>query len=223
MGLKISLEKNKVVSNCKEVLREIEKIMLDVKMKPVTQAIQLGVDYAAGAPVKFAKANDRLKKATIKTKALLGYCKRGWRTTNIVKAHVVGATMYGVRVVGIKPQQLSKVRALIRSTTTSSNSGGSTTAILALQRCRDLDPAYKATTLPVLEWVERVNNAKYMADCHTVEARKTTDEHEKHKHTSLASKYRQQLDRHREAWEAQKRVVMTEADPWTKVCGPPLL
>ena len=126
----------------------------------------------------YKKANERLKKATVKTKALLGYCKRGWKTTNIVKSHVIGATMYGVRIVGIKPDQLAKVRALIRSTTTSSNSGGSTTAVLALQRCKNLDLAYRATTLPVMEWAERVNRAHYERD--------DTVKH-----------------RHRDAWEAQ--------------------
>ena len=81
----------------------------------------------------------------MKTKALLGYCKKGWRTTNIVKAHVMGATMYGARVTGVRPQELAKIRSLIRSTTSSSNSGGSATAVMALQRCKLLDPAYKAT------------------------------------------------------------------------------
>ena len=96
------------------------------KGKKITadQIFKLGVDYGAGKPIKYRKAGERLKKAAMKTKALLGYCKRGWRTTNIVKTHVIGGTMYGVKVVGIKPSSLQSVRAMIRSTTTSSNSGG---------------------------------------------------------------------------------------------------
>ena len=43
----------------------------------------------------------------------------------------------------------------------------------------------------MLEWVERVNNAKYMADQHLLDARAAIDEHEKQRHTSLANKFKQ--------------------------------
>ena len=145
--------KNKVIASDEIALVKIKKDMGElIKAENAkTQTVKLGVDYAAGQPSKYTKATERLKRATVKTKSLLGYCKKGWRTTNIVKAHVMGATMYGARVVGVRPEQLAKIRSLIRSTTSSSNSGGSATAVLALQKCRALDPAYKATSLPVIE------------------------------------------------------------------------
>ena len=99
----------------------------------------------------YRKAEERLKKTTITTKAPLGYCKKGWKTIHIVTVHVMGATMYGARVVGARPQHRAKIRTLIRSTTSSSMGGSSATA-LALQKARLLDPAYKAVGLLVLEW-----------------------------------------------------------------------
>ena len=84
-GLHISLDKNKVVSNNDAVLEKIEKKMTDVAPAndklTHSQVVKLGVDYAAGRPIKYRKAEERLKKATIKTTALLGYCKEGWPQT----------------------------------------------------------------------------------------------------------------------------------------------
>ena len=153
-GLLVSIDKNKITSNCQPVLDRLEKIMSDVapEDEPLThpQLVKLGVDYAAGKPVKYTKAKERLKKASLRTTALLGYCKKGWKTTNIVKAHVMGGTMYGARILGVKPDHLAKIRTLIRSTTTSTIGGSSATTVLALQKCKLLDPAYKAVELPIL-------------------------------------------------------------------------
>ena len=198
-GLFISIDKNKIVSNDDEVLDKIEKKMTYAKPTADSlthkQVVKLGVDYAAGRPIKYKRADERLKKATIKTKALLGYCKKGWRTTNIVKAHVMGATMYGARIMGVKPQHLAKIRALIRSTTSSTIGGSSATAVMSLQKSRLLDPAYTAIGLPVLEWAMRVNKAHYEEDARA-----------------------KQL--HKNAWEAQQRIIFTADDPWQHVCGP---
>ena len=81
-----------------------------------------------------------------------------------MKAHVIGATMYGARVIGVRPKDLQKIRTLIRSTTSSTMGGSSATAVLALQKSPYLDPAYTAIGRPVLEWAVRVNKAYYEND-----------------------------------------------------------
>ena len=92
--------------------------------------------------------------------------------------------MYGARVNGVKPQHLAKIRALIRSTTSSTIGGSSSTAVMALQRSKLLDPAYKAVGIPILEWAMRVNRAYYEND---------------EKTTCL----------HKTDWEAHKRIILT--------------
>ena len=73
----------------------------------------------------------------------------------------MGATMYGAKVIGVKPQHLATIRSLIRSTTSSTIGGSSATAVLALQKGPLVDPAFTAIGRPVLEWAVRVNKAHY--------------------------------------------------------------
>ena len=194
-GLKLSLDKNKSVTNKTTVAQILTKQMSDVKMASEKQLVKLGVDYAGGCQIKYTKANERLKKATAKRDAIMGYCKPGWKTFNVVRAHVVSAALYGATVHGVPPKQLTKIRTLMRSTTSSKAGGGSTTMVLALQKDKWADPAYRACFAPIREWAIRVNKAHYEGDATT-------------KHNMM------------QAWEAHKRVVLTAADPWNTVCGP---
>ena len=66
-GLIISNDKNKIVTNSPELNRNLEKLMADIAPSKETkeklthtQVVKLGVDYAAGQPVKYTKAAERL-------------------------------------------------------------------------------------------------------------------------------------------------------------------
>ena len=194
-GLVLSIDKNKAVTNNSEVEATLTKNLKDIRLKCTDQIVKLGVDYAAGNPISHGKAKERLKKAHDKRDAIMAYCKGGWRTFNIVRAHVVSAALYGASVHGVPPAQLLKIRTLMRSTTSTKAHGGSTTVALALQRDPYADPAYRATLAPIQEWAIRVNRAAYEKDTATTKKLST-------------------------AWEAQKRVLMTSTDPWKHICGP---
>ena len=194
-GLLLSYDKNKSVTNNTDVAARLVKRMSNIKMKTADQIVKLGVDYAAGKPVMYTKAKERLKKAQSKRNAIMSYCKGGWRIFNVVRAHVVSAAMYGATVHGVPPQQLLKIRTIMRSTTSTKAVGGSTTIVLALQRDRYADPAFRATLAPIQEWAIRVNRASYENNVPV-------------------------LKQMSQAWEAHKRVLMTATDPWQHVCGP---
>ena len=105
-GLKLSIDKNKSVSNKVEVATQLKKRLADMKMKSDAEIVKLGVDYAAGCPVKYTKAKERISRAKDKRDAIMAYCKGGWRAFNVVRAHVVSAALYGASVHGAPSKQL---------------------------------------------------------------------------------------------------------------------
>ena len=124
----------------------------------------LGVDFAAGRPVNYMRMKERLKMAMLKAAKINALSKGGWRTLNIMRAHVVSAVTYSARVNGVPNTVLEKLRTVVRTATSTRAKGGSATMDLMLQRPKFADPMYDATTLPVMEWVVRVNEAAYLGD-----------------------------------------------------------
>ena len=76
-GLKLSMDKNKSVSNKSDVATLLKKALADIRMKSDPEIVKLGVDYAAGCPIRYTKAKERLNKASGKRDAIMAYCKGG--------------------------------------------------------------------------------------------------------------------------------------------------
>ena len=148
----------------------------------------MGVDYAAGRPVTYAKNKERVSEAKTKAAKIVSLGKRGHFALNLMRSHVHASALYGTRVNGMSDKVLDDVRALTREAISTRASGGSSRIDLLLQGPKDIDLAFAANCAPLLEWAKRVNMAFYHKDSDTVNSMRTAWS------AAIASLYQDNID-----------------------------
>jgi len=166
-GLFLADDKSKLTASKAEVGQAIKEHMErshHLKIAYQANMTMLGVDYAAGKPVTYGRANQRFREAMIKGNKITVIAKGGWRLLNVMKAHVVSTVTYSEKVNGLRDATLEATRTMVRSATSTRAGGGSATVDMMLQSDKYVDPAYVANTLPLIEWATRVNFAAHRGD-----------------------------------------------------------
>ena len=129
------------------------------KISATRNLTMLGVDFAVGRAIEYCKNNERIEAAADKAARMSSMGKGGLMLLNIMRMHVQSFALYGIRVNGISDTALEKVRTMVRAATSTRASGGSATVVFLLQKHRDIDPAFAANALPLLQWATRINVA----------------------------------------------------------------
>ena len=99
-GLFLADDTSKLTASKAEVGQAIKEHMErshHLKIAYQANMTMLGVDYAAGKPVTYGRANQRFREAMIKGNKITVIAKGGWRLLNVMKAHVVSTVTYSAR------------------------------------------------------------------------------------------------------------------------------
>ena len=109
----------------------------------------LGVDWSGADTIRHDHAAKRIAKCAKAVRNLVAMAPAGVHKMNIARAHVIGASRYGVSTMGLPPKLLARVRTILRSATCTRARGGSATTDLAVQAGKDIGPAYMVVKTPI--------------------------------------------------------------------------
>ena len=158
--LPVSREKGKILASEEEEGRWAAAHLAELGFRHCKGAQALGVDWAGGKGIQHKASRERVAKASAKVKRLLAIRKGGGRILAACRAVAVGAARYGAKVIGLPDHLLTRTRRAVRAGTTTKAGGSSLTLDLHLQRGKEVDPTYAATTEPIVKWGREV----YAAD-----------------------------------------------------------
>ena len=154
-GLKLAPDKSKIISRDPKLVEEIEARLSDLGYKGIDNLKLLGVDWSSSSSISYLTAAKRIAKAAKAVRNLKSYAVAGANYINIARAHAIGAARYGCTTMGLPPKLLARVRTTIRSATSTHAKGGSATIDMAVQKEKNVDPAYMLTAAPVEKWACR--------------------------------------------------------------------
>ena len=143
---------SKIITKDVLIAEKLQEVLKDLGYETEDTMKLLGVDWGSNAVISYNTAAVRVANAAKAVANLCRYAPSGTKYINIARAHVMGAARYGCATMGLPPRLLTRVRTLVRSATNTKAKGGSATVDMALQKEKDIDPAYTLLTVPIQKW-----------------------------------------------------------------------
>ena len=190
-GLILAPSKSKIITKDAIIADKLQEALKDLGYEKEDTMKLLGVDWGSSEAISYSTAASRVAKAARAVANLCRYAPSGVKYINIARAHVMGAARYGCATMGLPPRLLARVRTLVRSATNTNAKGGSATVDMAIQKEKDVDPAYTLLTVPIQKWCLQAYDED--AERHDIQAK---------------------------AWNNASAKANQTDDPWQAVSGP---